>query len=106
MTGVAQRTESRSIEIRSVGHWSRLVSGMALVFALFHWSALVLGSDRGQAGIVVGAIVATAILAVERFWFAASLPAAARAVGFGAPARTALLASTAISVLLVAAVPL
>ena len=79
---------------------------MVVAFALFQWSALALGSDRGQAGIVVGAIVTAAVLAAERSWFAPTLAAAARAVGLGAPARAGLLTSAVISVLLVAAVPL
>ena len=103
---VAQRTESRAIEIHSTGQWARFVGGMVVAFALFHWSALALGSDKGQAGIAVAAIVVTAILAVERWWFAATLAAAARAVGFGAPARAGLLASAVTATVLLAAVPL
>lgn len=82
------------------------MGGMVAVFALFHWSALALGSDRGQAGIVVGAIVTAAILAVERLWFARTLADAALAIGFGPPARSGLLASAVISALLLAVVPL
>lgn len=31
--------------------WLRLVGGLALIFALFQWSATMLQSDRGQAGL-------------------------------------------------------
>ena len=33
-------TEAHSVEIRSRGSWLRLVSGLVVVFVLFHWSAL------------------------------------------------------------------
>jgi len=92
--------------IRSAGDWLRLVSGLVAAFTLFQWSAVALGSDRGQAGIVVGALVTGATLAVERVWFAATLPGAARSVGLGAPRQSALLASTVVSGLLVLTVPL
>jgi membrane protease YdiL (CAAX protease family) len=92
--------------IRSPGDWWRLLAGLAAVFALFQWSAVFLGSDRGQAGMIVGAIVTSATLVVERWWFASTLAGAARNIGFGAPARSALLASSGISVLLVLTVPL
>ena len=89
-------TEAHSVEIRSRSSWLRLVSGLVVVLVLFHSSALALGSDRGQAGIAVGAIVVAALLVIERFWFAATLADAVRAIGLSAPARVALLASTLI----------
>ena len=55
--------------IDTASEWRRLLAGLAAVFALFHWSALALGSDRGQAGLVVGLLVVTATLAVERAFF-------------------------------------
>ena len=93
-------------EIRSAGTWFRLVSGLGAVFVLFHWSASALGSDRGQAGIIVGAVVTAAILVVERAWFTASIRGAARALGFGAPSRSGLMTSGVISGLLLLVVPL
>jgi hypothetical protein len=92
--------------IRSSGDWLRLVGGLVAVFVLFHWSAVVLGSDRGQAGVIVGAIVTGAILAVERWWFASTLLGAARALGFGVPGWTGPLSSAVISSVLVLMVPL
>jgi membrane protease YdiL (CAAX protease family) len=47
----------------------RLLIGAALVFALFQWVATALGSDRGQAGLLVGAIVVSATLAAECLLF-------------------------------------
>jgi hypothetical protein len=43
--------------------WGRLLCGLAIVFALFQWLAEALGSDRGQAGLVVGIVVVLAIVA-------------------------------------------
>jgi hypothetical protein len=65
--------------------WARLLAGLVIAFALFQVSATALGSDRGQAGIIVGAIVTAAVLAAQRAWFAPTLPAAAGTVGLGAP---------------------
>ena len=48
--------------------WVRLILGLMLVYALFHWSALELGSDRGQAGLVVAAIVVCGTLFVDGPW--------------------------------------
>lgn len=92
--------------IRSTGDWMRLVGGLVAVFVLFHWSAVVLGSDRGQAGVLVGAIVTGALLVVERWWFASTFLGAARALGLGAPGWAALLWSAVISSMLVVTVPL
>src|SRR5262245_20316971 len=64
---------------------TRLVLGLILVFGLFQWTATGLGSDHGQAGLIVSAIVATATLAVQRVWFAPSLGAAIRELGLGLP---------------------
>ena len=95
------RTDTRRMDIRSPRDWLRLVSGMAVVFALFQGSAIALGSDRGQAGIVIGALVTAATLAVERWWFAATLASATSAVGLGRPSRRGLIVAGGISALLV-----
>ena len=68
-------------------------------------SATALGSDRGQAGIAVGALVVAATLTMERRWFAPTLTSAGRALGLGAPRRLGIAAACAISVLLILVVP-
>ena len=105
MLSTAAGTETCATEVRSAGSWARLVCGLAAVFVLFHWSASTLGSDRGQAGIIVGAIVTAATLVVERMWFAATFRGAARALGLGAPGPSGLIASAVISALLLLIVP-
>ncbi len=62
---------------------ARLLLGLALVYALFHGSATMLGSDRGQAGLVVGALVVGALLVVERVAFGRPIAVAARELGLG-----------------------
>jgi membrane protease YdiL (CAAX protease family) len=97
---------SRSKAVRSAEDWTRLLAGLMVTFAIFQWAATALGSDRGQAGTIVAALVVAATMLAERLWFAPTLPAAARALGLGAPHRAGLLASVVIGVLLVSVVPL
>jgi membrane protease YdiL (CAAX protease family) len=63
----------------------RIFLGLGLGFGLFHWVAGRLGSDRGQLGLAVGAIVVVAMLLVERAFFGLSLAQAAKALGIGRP---------------------
>ena len=95
-----------SNEIRSTGSWARLVIGLAAVFVLFQSLASALGSDRGQAGIVVGAVVAAATLAIERTWFASTFHGAIRAVGLQTPTGSSLLVSGVTSGVLLLIVPI
>jgi len=80
--------------------------GLVIVFGLFHWTATALGSDRGQAGVLVGFIVATATLAIQRAWFAPSLSAPIRELGLGLPRPTGVVAAAVISSLLLLLIPL
>jgi membrane protease YdiL (CAAX protease family) len=79
---------------------SRLLLGLLGVFLLFQWSASVLGSDRGQAGLLVAALVVAATLAVERAWFTPTIRAAALAIGLGRPRARGLVVASVISLLL------
>ena len=82
--------------IDSPSQWLRLLLGLAAVFGLFQWSAVALGSDLGQAGLIVGALVVAATLVVERVLFGQGLKPAALAVGFGRPRTTGLAVAVAI----------
>ena len=55
-------SEAPSARIDGRHGWFRLVLGLFLVFGLFHGSATILGSDRGQKGILVGTLVVVATL--------------------------------------------
>jgi membrane protease YdiL (CAAX protease family) len=85
--------------------WFRLLGGLAIVFALFQGLAHALGSDRGQAGLLVAATVIAALVAVECVLFGLSPAAALRSLGFGAPAMGGLAVALGLSVLLVAVIP-
>ena len=60
---------ARSLRLTRWVGWIRLVSGLAAVFALFQWSAAALGSDRGQAGMAIGALIVAVVCVVERLLF-------------------------------------
>ena len=85
--------------------WTRLLLGLALVFALFHFVAAALGSDRGQAGVVVGALVVAATLAAERVLFGVPIASAVRDVGLGWPTARGVLTAAGVCVLLLQVFP-
>ena len=91
--------------IDSSPRWARLVFGLIAVFAVFQWSAVALGSDRGQAGLIVGALVVASTLAVERFAFGRAPAPAARSLGLARPRAEGMATAAAICVLLVLVVP-
>lgn len=84
----------------------RLLLGLLAVFTIFQWTATALGSDRGQAGLVVGLFVVAATLTVERVWFGRGFVSAARALGLGAPHRLGVFAAAGLSLLLILVIPL
>ncbi len=84
----------------------RLFVGTALVYLLFDALARVLGSDRGQWGLVVAAVVVAALVAIERLAFRVpSWRAALAGLGLGRPAARGVLAAAAVSVALLAVLP-
>jgi membrane protease YdiL (CAAX protease family) len=93
------------IRVAAVGYSSRatvarVTLGLFAVFLLFHASAAALGSDRGQAGLAVGAIVIAATIAVERALFATPASVAVTLLGLGRPHLTGVAAAGAVCVLL------
>jgi len=86
--------------------WLRLMLGLFSIFVLFHSSAALLGSDRGQAGVIVGAIVVASTLAFEKVFFGQPLAAAARSLGLGRPRASGLIAATLVCLSLLLVVPL
>jgi membrane protease YdiL (CAAX protease family) len=85
--------------------WSRLVGGLIAVYGLFQWSAVRLGSDRGEAGLVVAGLVVGATLLVEVVWFRRSITSAVHAVGLGRPRGQGLAVSALVSCLLLLVLP-
>ena len=85
--------------------WMRLTAGLVAVYALFHQLATVLGSTRGQAGIIVGAAVCLATIAAQVMLFGQRPRAAVRWLGLGRPSSAGLVAALAIGLLLVLVIP-
>jgi membrane protease YdiL (CAAX protease family) len=94
------------VEAGTVGWWWRLLTGLAVVFILFQSAALALGSDRGQSGLLVAALVIVALVTVELVLFRRTPPEALRGLGFGRPAGAGLFAALAVCLLLLAVIPI
>lgn len=93
------------IQVSSGRDWTRLLAGLGAIYGLFQVAAAGLGSERGEAGLAVGALVTIATLAVERAWTGRSVAAAAHALGLGMPRARGLAAAAGACLLLVLVVP-
>jgi membrane protease YdiL (CAAX protease family) len=110
---VGQRRDRRAhaVDIEPVGvatfpQWGRLLAGLLAIFTVFQWSATALGSDRGQAGLLVAGLVVATTLVVEGLWLRRRSPAStARAIGLDVPRRRGVAVSTAVSLLVLLTVP-
>ena len=80
--------------------WFRLVLGLFLVFGLFHWSATILGSDRGQRGILIGTLVVAATAAVDRFLLRRRSDAVVTQLGLGPPRTRGIIAASGVAAVL------
>ena len=85
--------------------WGRLLIGLSLVFILFHGMAAWLGSDRGQFGLLVAAVVLAGIVATECWLFGADPGLAVRNLGLGVPRRRGIAAAILIAAGLWATIP-
>jgi len=83
---VAARIEGR-------GDWCRLVLGLFLVFGLFHGSATILGSDRGQRGILIGTLVVAATATADWLLLRRQRGASVRRLGLGRPRAKGMIAA-------------
>jgi membrane protease YdiL (CAAX protease family) len=81
-------------------NWFRLVLGLSLVFALFHGSATALGSDRGQSGILIGAMVVAATAAADRLLLCRQRGVIFRHLGLGQPRATGIFSAVGIAIVL------
>jgi membrane protease YdiL (CAAX protease family) len=80
----------------------RLLVGLAAAFALFELLGALLGSDHGQAGLLIAAAVIAALVGIECAFFGQSPATALRELGFGRPAATGLLVAMSVCALLFA----
>lgn len=87
------------------GQGKRLLIGLIAVFILFQIIAGALGSDRGQAGVIVGGVAAAAMVIAERLLFGGSYADAFKAVGLGRPSARGILVAIAVCIPLLAAIP-
>jgi membrane protease YdiL (CAAX protease family) len=83
-----------------------LFAGFIAIFAIFQVAAEGLGSERGEWGLAVAAIVVAALAAVEALLHGTRFARAPRALGLGRPRRQGLIAGAAVSATLLLVVPL
>ena len=76
--------------------------GLFLVFGLFHGSATILDSDRGQRGILIGTLVIVATAAADRFLLRQRRGTAVRHLGLGRPRAKGIVVAGSVAVLLLA----
>jgi membrane protease YdiL (CAAX protease family) len=86
--------------IGPAGSWLRLLTGLALVFLLFQAAGQHFDSDRGQAGIVIAALVLAGLVIVERWLFGTPLGVAPCTLGLGRPDPRGIVAAGLVSGLL------
>ncbi len=77
-----------------------------LIYFAFDRLAAALGSTRGEAGLVVAAVVLVLVLTAERWLTRAPLRHCAGAIGLGPPTRRALVAAAGLSAFLLLCLPL
>ena len=82
----------------------RLVTGLVLVFALFHSVAAALGSGRGEWGLLVAAVVVAAAVIYERFVLAPKVSPVVSAFGRATARGMGAAAAVSVALILVPAV--
>jgi membrane protease YdiL (CAAX protease family) len=100
LVDVLMRQVPASSRIEGPADWFRLVLGLFLVFGLFHGSATMLGSDRGQRGILIASLVVAATAAAEWFLPRRQRGAAIRSLGLGLPRAKGLVVASGAAFLL------
>lgn len=98
--------QNRELTINSPRSWLKLLSSVAVVFALFQLLGAVLGSDRGQAGLLIGTIIVAVSVAAEIMVFRASAKSAIIRLGLGFPASKGILVSIVHCVTLLSVFPI
>lgn len=76
--------------------------GLFIVFGLFHGSATILESDRGQQGILIAMLVVAATAATDRFLLRQQRGAAVRHLGLGRPRAKGIVVVGGVAILLLA----
>ena len=94
------RAAPRRIDSRA--DWVRLVLGLFAVFTLFHTAATILGSDRGQQGILISILVLMATAVADKI-VRGDRPAPVSRLGLGRPRATGMIAAAGVALLLLIA---
>ena len=87
-------------QIQGRAEWTRLLLGLLVVFGLFHASATILGSDRGQHGVLVGVLIVSATAGAQRLLSLGRQGAIHGQLGLGRPLLRGVATATAIAVVL------
>jgi len=103
---VSNPDTSASTAVATSRDWIKLLAGLAAVFGLFQLLGQMLGSDRGQAGVLVAGAVVAALLVVEWLLFRQAPSQALRSLGFGWPVLRGVLAALCVSLVLLAVIPI
>jgi membrane protease YdiL (CAAX protease family) len=94
------------VALSAPSFWFRLLLATAALYALMTGAATALGSVRGEAGLVVAALVLAATLGVDRLLFAPSFRASWRELGLGSPRFRGMFVAAIVSLALIIALPL
>jgi membrane protease YdiL (CAAX protease family) len=104
LSAVGTRRRERGVTARSTS-WVRVPGGLLVVFALFHGLASRLGSDRGQSGLIVGAMVVLGTLLLQRVLFGQSPAVAIHWLGLTRTTTSGLGAAGTVGALLALIIP-
>lgn len=85
--------------------WGRLLVGLAAVYAMFQVVASALGSERGEAGILIGVLVVLGLVCAERWLFAVPLRIAPRQLGLTTPSARSIIVAAIVGGALLAVIP-
>ena len=80
--------------------WARLLSGLVGIFVLFHWSAAEFGSDRGQRGLLIAALVIAATIATDQILLRRPRSGLIHRLGLGRPSVESIVVASAAATLL------
>jgi membrane protease YdiL (CAAX protease family) len=83
-----------------------IAPGLLIGFFLLQGSASALGSTRGEAGIIVAALVVASLLVVERVQHGHPLRSAILRVGLGRPTARSIVAAVGVCLVMVTVIPL
>jgi membrane protease YdiL (CAAX protease family) len=90
---------------RSAWEFVQFILGLAVLYVLFEWLGRALGSDRGQAGWIIGAAIVVGCMLVKRFLRGETPLQSFRSLGLGFPAVRGIIAAVVVCGLLLAIVP-